>query len=104
MNKQIPRGDEDRFCPLWRKAMSKVCHTCPWWVCVSGQNPQTGQRIDRWECAIAMMPILQVETAQQVRQGAAATESFRNEVVKRADGVRPMVAAVEHSNPMMIEG
>lgn len=71
--------------------MSKVCHTCPWWICVSGANPQTGERVDRWECAIAMMPLLQVETAKEVRQGAAATESFRNEVVKRADGVRPAV-------------
>jgi hypothetical protein len=89
MSKQIPHGDADRYCPLWRKPMSKVCHTCPWWICVSGANPQTGERIDRWECAIAMMPILQVETAKEVRQGAAATESFRNEVVRRADGVRP---------------
>lgn len=69
-----------------------------------GKNPNTGQDADRWDCAIALMPMLQIETAQQARHGAAATESFRNEVVKRADGVRPMAAAVEHAKLMMIEG
>jgi hypothetical protein len=49
------------------------------------------------DCAAAL---LNVEVAQQVRQGAAATESFRNEVVRRADAHR----ALPNGAPIMIEG
>jgi hypothetical protein len=46
-----------------------------------GTNPNTGKEVDEWMCAITAMPMLQVEVAKETRQGAAATESFRNEVV-----------------------
>jgi hypothetical protein len=88
--KQIPLGPPDLYCPLWRKPMVKVCHTCPWWQHVRGTNPNTGAEVDRWDCAIAFMPLLQVEVASQARQGAAATESFRNEMVSLAESRRPL--------------
>ena len=47
-----------------------------------GTNPQTGAEIDEWDCSIKWLPMLLIENANQVRQGAAATESFRNEMVK----------------------
>ncbi len=80
--KQIPIGPAHLTCPMHRKAMAKVCHTCPWWTQIRGKSPQSKEEIDRWDCAIALMPLLHVEVAQQVRQGAAATESFRNEMVR----------------------
>lgn len=58
---------------------------CSWFTQIRGAHPQTGQEIDEWSCAIAIMPMLQLEVAKQARSGAAATESFRNEVVKRHD-------------------
>ena len=82
MTKQIPRGDENSVCPLHRKYCHKVCHTCPWWQHVRGTNPNTGEEVDKWDCAIALLPLLMIETSSQVRQGAAATESFRNEMVQ----------------------
>jgi hypothetical protein len=54
---------------------------CPWYVRVSGTNPNTGEDIDSWNCAIAWMPMLQINVANEARKGVAATESFRNEVV-----------------------
>lgn len=78
---QIPRGPENMACPFHRKSMVKVCHTCPFWTQVRGSNPQTGQEVDSWNCAISFLPMLLVETSKEVRQGAAATESFRNEMV-----------------------
>jgi hypothetical protein len=69
--------------PARSAPMAKVCHTCPWWQKVRGTKPNTGEEIDRWDCAIAFMPLLQVEVASQARQGAAATESFRNGMVRR---------------------
>lgn len=78
MTDQIPHGPAHLYCPDWKKPMSKVCHTCPLWVQMRGKNPNTGDDVDRWNCAKAFMPLLQVEIAKEVRQGAAATESFRN--------------------------
>jgi hypothetical protein len=88
--RQVPMGPENLVCPLHKKAMSAVCHKCPLWSCLRGTNPQTGEEIDRWDCSLAHLPMLLVETSQQVRQVGAATESFRNEVVRRSDAVRPV--------------
>lgn len=78
---QIPRGDESLDCPLHKASCDTVCHRCPWWKKVTGANPQTGQIMDRWECAIAWLPLLLIDAAGAARSGAAATESFRNEMV-----------------------
>ncbi len=58
-----------------------VMYRCPWHVRVRGRDNNTGEDIDHWQCAIAWMPTLQINTANETRQGAAATESFRNEVM-----------------------
>lgn len=54
---------------------------CAWFVQLRGMNPNTGQEIDEWGCAMAWQPILMIENSQQQRQTAAAVESFRNEMV-----------------------
>jgi hypothetical protein len=80
--RQIPRGPEDLYCPMWRKAMVKVCHTCPWWQMVRGKNPNTGEEIDDWRCAVGLMPLGLLEVAHKTNQMGAAIESARNEAVK----------------------
>lgn len=96
MAKQIPHGDDSLVCPLHKKPMAAVCHKCPLWTQLRGRNPNTGEEIDQWNCALSQLPLLLVENALQTRQAAAATESFRNEVVRRAD-------RVTHAPPIMIE-
>jgi hypothetical protein len=78
---QIPHAEPGKVCPLHQKDMSKVCHTCPWWTLLRGTSPLTGKEVDEWGCAISLLPILLCETAKEVRQGAAATESCRNDLV-----------------------
>ena len=56
---------------------------CEWFTHVQGVNPQTGQEVDEWGCAVTWMPMLLIENSQQQRQTGAAVESFRNETVKR---------------------
>lgn len=92
MAKQIPHGDEDLTCPFHQKSMADVCHRCPLWVQIRGKDPQSMQEIDQWNCALGWLPMLLIENAQQVRQGAAATESFRNEMVKLAEA--PKIAGL----------
>ncbi len=47
-----------------------------------GVNPNTGEPVDEWGCAVTWMPVMAVEIAQKSNQTGAAVESFRNEVVK----------------------
>lgn len=54
---------------------------CSWFTQVRGTNPQNGEAVDEWKCAVVWMPMLLINAAQEVRQGAAATENFRNQMV-----------------------
>lgn len=77
-------------CPLGAKCEEvktengkPVIYRCPWYVQVRGVDVNTGQQIDNWGCAIAWMPTLTINTANESRKGVAATESFRNEMMKQ---------------------
>ena len=71
------------FCPLIKKDCIGI--QCNWFTQIRGNNPNTGSEIDEWGCAIAWLPIMLIENAQQQRQTGAAVESFRNEMVKAND-------------------
>ena len=75
--KKIESGD---FCPLLKKPC--IENKCSWYMHVRGMNPNTGEDVDHWSCAVAWMPMLTIENSQQQRSTGAAVESFRNEVVK----------------------
>ena len=49
---------------------------------IAGKNPNTGKDTEEWGCAMAWLPVLLVENAQQSRSTGAAVESFRNEMVE----------------------
>ena len=71
---------------------------CAWFLKVRGANPNTGEDIDEWGCAIAWTPIMLIENAQMSRQTGAAVESFRNEVVKSNEvSMQMLVAATKKS-------
>ena len=93
---QIKNGT---FCPLIKKDCVQL--KCAWFTCLRGTNPNTGAEVDEWVCAVAALPMLQIEVAKEARQGAAATESFRNEVVK-AQGERDRGLA-SRPVPVMLE-
>lgn len=84
--------ENGNFCPLI-KAKCKGLE-CSWFIQIRGVNPQTGQPVDEWDCSVKWLPMLLIENAQQVRQGAAATESFRNEMVRLSMGELPNVPAL----------
>tara|TARA_R110000765_G_scaffold179214_1_gene285037 strand:+ start:1097 stop:1342 length:246 start_codon:yes stop_codon:yes gene_type:complete len=68
------------FCPLIKKPCKK--HDCNWYIQVMGKNPNTGQDVNEFGCAISWLPMLLIEGSQQTRQAGSAIESFRNEMVK----------------------
>lgn len=87
-------------CPLGAKCEEvkvednkQVLYRCPWYIQVKGYDSNTGTETDHWGCAIAWMPTLLINTANESRQGAAATESFRNEMVKQGQDAQKLMLA-----------
>lgn len=80
-------------CPLGAKCEEvkansegeQVLYRCPWYTRVRGFDHNTGEERDDWGCAIAWLPALMINTANESRKGVAATESFRNEMVKQGE-------------------
>ena len=73
------------FCPLVKGDCKGI--QCSWFTQVRGTNPQTGQPVDEWGCAIVWLPILLIENSQQQRQTGAAVEDFRNQMVRANDQI-----------------
>lgn len=74
----MARLEQGKLCPLLNKDC--VGLTCSWYTQVRGTDPQSGREVDEYACAVAWLPMLLIETSKEVRQGAAATESLRNQV------------------------
>jgi hypothetical protein len=70
----------DKTCPLTGDPCMQ--HGCEWYTHVVGMNPQTGEQIDNFGCAVTFLPMLLIENSNQQRSTGAAVESFRNEVVE----------------------
>lgn len=90
-------------CPLGstcEKVVDNAIHRCMWYTCLAGQNPQTGEMIDEWKCAMSWIPIMLVENANTNRGQTAAMESFRNEVVT-GQNVFNMIAAQAATNNLL---
>ena len=72
--------EQGKYCPLIQKDCMGL--QCSWFTQIRGMNPNTGEPVDEWGCAITWLPMLTIENSQQQRHTASAVESFRNEVVK----------------------
>ena len=68
-------------CPLDKFKPCKQ-FDCAWFMKINGKNPNDGKDVEEWGCAMAWLPVLLVENAQQSRSTGAAVESFRNEMVE----------------------
>lgn len=62
-----------------------VLKRCAWFTELAGRNPQTGESIDEKACAIAWLPLMQVEVAQTQRASNESVISLREETIKRQD-------------------
>lgn len=75
-------------CPLGQKCQEikdNKLHQCVWFIKLAGANPNTGEMLDEYGCAMSWMPILMIENSQQQRSTSAAVESFRNEMVRATE-------------------
>lgn len=74
---------------------------CAWFLQIRGLNPNTGEEINDWGCAVAWLPVLTIENSQQQRQTGAAVESFRNEMVRANETSHQILFAA--SNNVLLE-
>lgn len=72
---------------------------CRKWVPVKGTNPNTGEVVNKFDCADAWMPLLLIDNSMYQRQTGAAVESFRNEVVKANQQACQVIAATALPRP-----
>lgn len=111
MTRQIPPGPHDVYCPLWRKRMSAVCHTCAWYVETQAKSKATGEVVTQWQCAMPAALQLQSHMAQAVREAGAETEALRNELaltsantMAAAEAYQMIVHQREQGGPKLIGG
>ena len=69
----------------------------------SRDQPNDGQPTEEWGCAMAWLPVLLIENAQQSRQTGAAVESFRNEMVESNKVSQAIAALTAKNNNKLLE-
>ena len=71
--------EQGKLCPL----IGEDCRglECSWYTKIAGTNPQTGEPVEEWGCAVAWIPFLQIDNSKAINQQGAAVESFRNEML-----------------------
>lgn len=85
------------FCPLVKEDCKGL--GCSWFTQLRGTNPNTGEPVDEWGCAVTWLPMLLIENSQMQRQTGSAVESFRNEMVKANDTSRQVLLATLGAPP-----
>lgn len=90
------------FCPLIKEDCKGL--GCSWFTQLRGHNPNTGQEVDEWGCAVTWLPMLLIENSQMQRQTGAAVESFRNEMVKTNETSQRVLLASLGADVKLIGG
>ena len=90
---KLKHGD---LCPLIGESCRQL--ECAWYTKVQGMNPQTGDPIEEYGCAVAWIPFLQMDNTMKVNQAGAAIESLRNETVEK---MSPIVEIAEQKQKLI---
>tara|TARA_Y100000114_G_scaffold74195_1_gene68021 strand:+ start:930 stop:1385 length:456 start_codon:yes stop_codon:yes gene_type:complete len=96
----MPIFDPDGTCPLLNKKCIK--HKCVWYNMLQGNHPQTGAAVQEWGCSIAWIPLLLVENSKHMMGTQAATESFRNEMVKSNQAMENIFKSSDSAKNLMM--
>lgn len=102
---------KDRMCHCTGFARScrelVTSEACGRWSKIEGTHPQTGAPLDQWGCDDDHEKLLLMNIARHVVGTQAATESFRNVVVKQyehsvaqslAPPMHPQMRVIEHKD------
>jgi len=91
--------DKKIMCPLMQcqciedgALINGELQACRFWVHLYGQDPQTGDKRDVWDCAFAWTPVLLTENSARQREAAREIEKLRNEIVPHSQAMTGFVA------------
>ena len=73
-----------------------------WYNMLQGTHPQTGAPVQEWGCSIAWLPLLLVENSRHIQGTQAATESFRNEMVKSNNAMSKLLESNDSAKNLMV--
>ena len=82
--------DATRVCPLGshcERIVDGKLEICMWHVHLQGKDPQNGRDVDRKDCAMAVLPILLVQSTEASRQISSSADSVRNVILEGLKGV-----------------
>lgn len=84
MGDHLPPKEAMCHCTWFEKSCRDlvVSGACRRWTRIDGMNPQTGEKLDRWDCVDNHVPTILMSIGKATVECGAATESFRNEYVK----------------------
>ena len=84
--------EQEHWCPLIGEECMKL--KCEWFTQIRGVNPQSGEEVDEWGCAVTWLPMLLIENSQQQRETSASIQSARNESVRDNEENRRLIKQV----------
>ena len=74
-----------KVCPLGKKCTEikdgKI-YECVWFTTIKGQNPQTGEQVDKQDCTINNMTLFLADMARSNREVVANSNDARNTAVE----------------------
>jgi hypothetical protein len=90
--------DPGTFCPLIKDNCIQL--KCKFFIKLRGNDPQTGDPIDEYDCAISWIPVLLIENTSKAIQNGASIDSFRNEMIRLS---APGAVIQSHSELLKIQ-
>lgn len=96
-----PVNKAGTHCPLWRKPVSKVCHTCEFWQPVRLQV--NGQEEITWKCAFVWQPTLQLLTQHSNEMVERETAELRHSFVNFRAAVGQLIGQMAQASHIIEE-
>ncbi len=89
--------DPEKSCPL-----GHTCKKCHWHILIQGKDPQTGQDVNRRDCAVAWLPTLLIENSMRQYQTGAAIDKLHESVQSDNEELK-RIMAVAANPPLSID-
>lgn len=64
-----------------------VEHRCRWFQKIEGKNPQTGEPVEPWDCAVPMLFVAVLENAKQQRDTRKAVVELHETMTEAKNGL-----------------
>jgi len=87
-----PVNESGNYCPLWRKACGKVCHTCELWHPL--EVTENGKVYLKWRCGFIWPTEIQAISNHKIDGMGRATEQMRNQLLAMRTSFAKLIGAV----------